>query len=287
MEIPISHIEPPKYLMRTVEVMSDDFLRMRDSIKRNGILQSLLVRKKGDIYELIDGNYRYTCAKQLRMKTVPCNVVEVDDNEFLILQLQANLHRPKTTTKEFATQVKLILKRNPKLSLREMASMVSKSTSWIRELLYLRNLSPEVIDELGDAPIKHLSLLAKLPPSRHLECIEKYKNMPFKTFKEYVYSERKKLKEALTGSAKEDYNRLELPTVVRDPKKIESELENSRTAVSLLNEDDTPEEAWKKALEWVLMRDEVSFQRRAAKFRATCNKREKKLKRKNERSNKN
>ena len=74
-EVPIDQIRPSPYQPRLTFDLED----IKGSIMRDGILVPLTVRKKDGYYELIDGERRWRVAKGLGYKTVPCTVVEADD----------------------------------------------------------------------------------------------------------------------------------------------------------------------------------------------------------------
>ena len=60
---------------------------LADSIKENGLLQPILVRKGGDKYQIIAGERRWQACKSLDMKKVPVRVKEADDDQTIILAL--------------------------------------------------------------------------------------------------------------------------------------------------------------------------------------------------------
>ena len=63
------------------------------SVKEKGILEPLLVRPKGEKYEIIAGERRCMAAKNIGLKVVPCIEMDVEDNEALELALIENLQR--------------------------------------------------------------------------------------------------------------------------------------------------------------------------------------------------
>lgn len=75
MEVPIDQIKPSPYQPRLTFDLED----IKGSIMRDGILVPLTVRKKDGYYELIDGERRWRIAKELGYETVPCTIIEADD----------------------------------------------------------------------------------------------------------------------------------------------------------------------------------------------------------------
>ena len=73
---------------------------LAESIKQQGVVQRLTVRPiyKGedrvtDTYELVDGHRRFRAAKKLKLETVPCDIVELTDEEAQAATLAANVQR--------------------------------------------------------------------------------------------------------------------------------------------------------------------------------------------------
>jgi len=97
-DIPLDQIEPSPYQPRMVFNLED----IRGSIQRDGILVPLTVRKKDGYHELIDGERRIRLAKELGYKTVPCTVIDVDDETARRMVWKVNTLRQEYTPKEKA-----------------------------------------------------------------------------------------------------------------------------------------------------------------------------------------
>lgn len=64
------------------------------SIKENGLMHNLVVRKKEDgVYEILSGERRYNALKQLGHDKVPCKVIDVSDLDAEIMLIQANVEQ--------------------------------------------------------------------------------------------------------------------------------------------------------------------------------------------------
>lgn len=102
MEIPIDKIKPSPHQPR----LSFDLEDIRGSIKKYGILDSLIVRKKDGYYELIDGERRWRVAMQEGYKTVPCDIVDVDNETADRMVWNINTLRKNYTVEERARHFK-------------------------------------------------------------------------------------------------------------------------------------------------------------------------------------
>lgn len=119
---------------------------LADSIKRNGLLQPILVCTKGDGYEVIAGERRLRACKQAGLKKVPIIVKQTNKNKKLELALIENIQREDLNPMEEAYSYKKILDTQG-ISHSELASIVSKARSTITNSLRLLDL-PEDAQKL-------------------------------------------------------------------------------------------------------------------------------------------
>jgi ParB/RepB/Spo0J family partition protein len=98
LDIAIDKIEPSPYQPRLTFDLED----IKGSIQRDGILVALTVRKKNGYYELIDGERRLRLAKELGYKTLPCDVIDIDDDTARRMVWKVNTLRKDYEPKEKA-----------------------------------------------------------------------------------------------------------------------------------------------------------------------------------------
>lgn len=93
------------------KVLDDDKMQeMVQSIREYGVLNPLLVRPKGSGgYELISGHRRKHACELAGIKTAPCMVREIDDDEATLLMVDSNIQREELlySEKAFAYKMKL------------------------------------------------------------------------------------------------------------------------------------------------------------------------------------
>lgn len=92
-----------------------------ESIKENGVLVPIIVRKiNNDKYEILSGHNRVECSKELKLSTIPAQIVNCDDNKATLIMIDTNLcNRDKIlpVEKGYAYKIKMeILKNNPNIS---------------------------------------------------------------------------------------------------------------------------------------------------------------------------
>ena len=121
----------------------DKLAELADSIRQNGVLQPILVRRKGQKYEIVAGERRYQASKLAGLKEIPAVVREVDDDKVFQLALIENLQRSDLSPIEEAKGYKQLL-TSRSLTQEELAKILSKSRSAIANTLRLMDLPVEV-----------------------------------------------------------------------------------------------------------------------------------------------
>ena len=116
---------------------------LAESIKEHGVLQPLIVRKKGGTYEIIAGERRYQASKIAGLERVPVIIKDVDDQTMLQLALIENLQRSDLNPIEEAKGYKQLIKASG-MTQEALAKAVSKSRSSITNALRLLDLPEEV-----------------------------------------------------------------------------------------------------------------------------------------------
>mgnify|MGYP003290248474 CR=1 FL=1 len=133
---------------------SDAIVKLADSIRQYGILQPLTVRKiegGGEYdYELIAGERRLRASKMLGLATVPCILVDVNDEVSAELALVENMLRENLGMFE---QAAAFAKLNEKhgLTQEEIAKKMSLSQSAVANKMRLLKLLPEERKKISDA----------------------------------------------------------------------------------------------------------------------------------------
>lgn len=150
-ELDISSIETNKEQPRkTFEKESLD--ELKNSILQYGVLQPIVVRKKGDKYEIIAGERRWRAAKEANLEKIPCIIKEVDDKESLKLALIENIQREDLNPIEEARSYKTLIDEYG-LTQEELAQALGKSRSYIANTLRLLNLDEEIVDYIYEGKI--------------------------------------------------------------------------------------------------------------------------------------
>lgn len=86
-------------------------ISLAESIRENGLLQPLTVRKNGKCYELIAGERRLRALKLLERKTAPCIVVNVDEQRSAVLAIIENIQRENLNIFEEARAIQTLIEK--------------------------------------------------------------------------------------------------------------------------------------------------------------------------------
>lgn len=120
---------------------------LAESIKTYGIINPILVRKQGDIYQIIAGERRWRAAKSLNLPTVPVIIKDLDDQKMAEVALIENLQRENLNSIEEAESIKQILDLT-KMNQNELGALLGKSQSTIANKLRLLTLPKEIQEAL-------------------------------------------------------------------------------------------------------------------------------------------
>jgi len=146
--IPTARIRPNPYQPRR-EFDPAALAELEASIRTNGLLQPITVRRKGDSYELVAGERRLRAITNLQWKDVPAVVRDFDDQALLVLALVENLQRSDLNAIEEARGYQRLLGEFS-LTHQEVADAVGKDRSTITNLLRVLTL-PMTIQQLVES----------------------------------------------------------------------------------------------------------------------------------------
>jgi len=118
----------------------DAIIKLADSIRQYGMIQPITVRKVGDTYEIISGERRLRAAKELGMETVPCVIMDINEERSAEISIIENLIREDLNIFEQAQAIEALIDTY-NLTQEEIARRLSNSQSFIANKLRLLRLS--------------------------------------------------------------------------------------------------------------------------------------------------
>ena len=141
-EIAVHLVEPSPFQPRK-DINADQLSELADSIRAEGLLQPIVVRKAGDRFQLIAGERRWRAFQLLKLKTIPARILEASDASSATLTLIENLQREGLNPIEEA-YVYASLIRDFDLTQEQTSERVGKGRATVANSLRLLTLDAEI-----------------------------------------------------------------------------------------------------------------------------------------------
>lgn len=156
--VPIEQIEPNPHQPRQV---MGDLSELIASIAEKGIIEPIVVRQRGDRYQIVAGERRYQASVQAGLLELPVVIREVDDTEVIELALIENLQRKDLTPFEEAEALQGLAERCG-YTHEDLARRLGKSRTSVTESLALAAMPEDVRNLCRLADISSKSLLLQV-----------------------------------------------------------------------------------------------------------------------------
>lgn len=140
--IDVNKIKPNKYQSR-MQFDQEKLKELASSIKKDGVVQPIIVSPSGENYQLIAGERRWWAAKMAELKEIPAVVRRVTDREMFEISLIENIQREDLNPIEEATAFQRLMKEF-NLTQQELADHLGNTRSTVANILRLINLPEEI-----------------------------------------------------------------------------------------------------------------------------------------------
>lgn len=141
-EVAVHAVEPSPYQARR-EISAEQLNELAESIRSEGLLQPIVVRKHGEKFQLIAGERRWRAFQLLKIKTIPARVVEASNASSAALGLIENLQREGLNPVEEAYGYASLI-RDFDLTQEATAERVGKGRASVANALRLLSLDGEL-----------------------------------------------------------------------------------------------------------------------------------------------
>jgi ParB family chromosome partitioning protein len=142
LEVGVHLIEPSPYQARR-EIPADQLNELAESIRAEGLLQPVVVRRQGERYQLIAGERRWRAFLQLKLKSIPARIVEASNASSAALGLIENLQREGLNPIEEAHGYASLI-RDFDLTQESASERVGKGRATVANALRLLSLDAEL-----------------------------------------------------------------------------------------------------------------------------------------------
>ena len=156
--VPIESVDPNPDQPRQV---MGDLSDLMASISEKGVIEPLIVRQRGNRYQIVAGERRYQASVRVGLREVPVVIREVDDNEIIEVALVENIQRKDLSPFEEAEALQSLADRCG-YTHEDMARRLGKSRTSITESLALASMPDEVRNLCRLADISSKSLLLQI-----------------------------------------------------------------------------------------------------------------------------
>ena len=146
-----------------------DLSQLARDIEKNGLLQPILVRPKGDVFEIVHGHRRFNAVKSLGRKFIECFIKELPDTKAILILGSENLQRKNFDPIEEGLMYQLYRnfkkkESNQDLSFLDIADAFETSESNVAGKISLLDLPDSVQEKIikGDLPYRKVEPLITL-----------------------------------------------------------------------------------------------------------------------------
>lgn len=192
-EVPLSELHP--FVGHPFEVRDDeDMQKLVDSIRENGVLTNLTVRRRAEGgYEIISGHRRFHAAQKAGLDRVKVQVRNIDDDQAIIDMVDSNIQRehisPMEKARAYAMKLEAISRQGARRDLTsrqlvgkleaadEVGLKTGESGRQVQRFVRLNNLVPDLQKKVDDGSLKfnpavELSYLTSTEQNDFLDYIE-------------------------------------------------------------------------------------------------------------------
>jgi len=138
--VSLDYIEPNPHQARSELGNIDELM---SSIKSKGVLEPIIVRPKGERYEIIAGERRFVASKNVALKEIPCIVMNVSDSEAMEISLIENLQRKDLDVFEEADGLKTLIDIYS-YSHAQISEKIGKARSTITEIINISKIPASI-----------------------------------------------------------------------------------------------------------------------------------------------
>ena len=258
--IPVADIEIGDIALRGAELENDQFKGLMQSIKMNGILQSIVVQpspETPDKYRLIDGLQRVTIMNLLSRTEIPATIIEADETQVLKTQVHANLHRVNTKPAAYGRQIIRWMSLDPTLTTAQIAEELGVGIGWVTLRMNLHTLIQDIADRVdaGEIGASNAFALAKLPQNEQPEWVKRAIQQSSDIFVEACLARAKELKDAARAGRAAKAEVFTPVRRLRTVADIKGELDLHTIRAELVTQNMTAVDAFDAAIAWTLHQD--------------------------------
>jgi len=166
----------------------EELLALSESIKKNGLMQPVIVRELDEKYELIDGHRRVMAAKLAGFGNLKAIIKDYDDQQSQLFSLIGNLQRKNLNLIEQALAFQKVLSNKMFLYNKELSRAIGKDETYVGDVINALKMDKRIIEDLvkNDTlrDVRLLRLIRKIEPTDTNQISDKQWHLYQKVVKE-------------------------------------------------------------------------------------------------------
>ena len=150
-EIPIDSIDDPLDAMRAT-MDNDQLVELSQSIKTVGLIEPIIVKPKGDRYEVVAGHRRLKAASMAHLVTIKAIIRDGTDEEMEIIKVHENFCRSDVDLVDESFFIARSLERLQKTP-QEFADMINRSYAYVKDRLLITTFDDYLLEYLNSKKV--------------------------------------------------------------------------------------------------------------------------------------
>src|SRR3990167_3952240 len=151
-DILIDKIDEPTHAMRT-DINRDEIFELAIDIKRNGLINPITVRPRGDRFEVVAGHRRFLAHRYGGIAKIRCIVRELTDDAAYAIMTSENLARQDVNPADEATHVSRLVNMHDG-DIGKVMEITSRSRNWVEDRIAISNMPDDLRAALREGKIK-------------------------------------------------------------------------------------------------------------------------------------
>ena len=174
-QIEIRMIRPSAFPVRHRPRCSPEHEELKSSIRELGLLQPIVVRPLGHLFEIVAGHRRHAACRALRWRSIPCRVRELSDRQAYEVQLAENLQRKSMDPVEEAEAYHRYVEEFGWGGASDLARRIGKSPEYVSHRMQLLKLSTEIKGHVASRRlgVSHAIEVASMEPGEREGAVDR------------------------------------------------------------------------------------------------------------------
>ncbi len=199
---------------------------LAESIKKNGLMQPVIVREKDDKYELIDGHRRVAAYKQLGMGHIKAVIKPYNDKQAQLFSIIGNLQRQQLNPIEQALTFQKVFDAGLYTGNKELSIAIGKDPTYVGDVMNTLKMDKRIIEDVAkNNTIRDVRLL------RMIRSVEPTDKKNYSTKQWLLY--QKVVNERLTRFQLQDYLKNERQKSTKTGKKQSWQIKPGKTTIQM------------------------------------------------------